>query len=143
MKVFHCGRHRGVFVCGPHPLWLMEQRQRLRAHPHEGDGPITAFAPLHNKHCPHGFIVTTGGGALKVGRLPPDVQFDNDWPLLKVPQQHRSQRPGSPSPPPGRLQIPLRATPHLIALTAPEGADSPLYVLLSSQPVSTRHSALH
>lgn len=93
MKVFHQGRHRGVFVCGPHPLWLMEHRQRLRAHPHEGDGPITAFAPLHNKHCPHGFIVTTGGGALKVGRLPPDIQFDNDWPLLKVPQHHSTAAP--------------------------------------------------
>ena len=90
LKVFQHGRHRGVFVCGAHPLWLMEHRQRLRAHPHSEEGSITAFAPLHNKHCPHGFIYTTGGGALKVGRLPPDIQFDNDWPLLKVPPHHRT-----------------------------------------------------
>lgn len=109
------GGFRGAFVTGSRPVWLMNFREKLQAHPQLCDGSIVAFTPLHNINCNHGLIYVTSQGLLKICQLP-SLNYDNDWAVQK---------------------IPLHGTPHQIAYHT----DANLYALIVSSTVEM--SAAH
>ncbi|XP_015691983.2 probable cleavage and polyadenylation specificity factor subunit 1 isoform X3 [Oryza brachyantha] len=104
------GGYEGLFLSGMRPAWVMVCRQRLRVHPQLCDGPIEAFTVLHNVNCSHGFIYVTSQGFLKICQLPSAYNYDNYWPVQKVP---------------------LHATPHQVTYYA----EHSLYPLIVSVPV--------
>ncbi|XP_023520840.1 cleavage and polyadenylation specificity factor subunit 1 isoform X2 [Cucurbita pepo subsp. pepo] len=77
--------YQGLFLCGSRPAWFMVFRERLRIHPQLCDGPIVAFTVLHNVNCNHGLIYVTSQGVLKICQLPSTSNYDNYWPVQKVP----------------------------------------------------------
>ncbi|XP_016899512.2 cleavage and polyadenylation specificity factor subunit 1 isoform X2 [Cucumis melo] len=77
--------YQGLFLCGSRPAWFMVFRERLRVHPQLCDGPIVAFTVLHNVNCNHGLIYVTSQGVLKICQLPSTSNYDNYWPVQKVP----------------------------------------------------------
>ncbi|CAI5992599.1 unnamed protein product [Closterium sp. NIES-64] len=113
----------GVFVAGSRPRWLMLLRDRVWVHPvapkehtyhicppaqtqaAEAASSVVAMAPFHNVNCTHGFLLISSLGVLSICQLPPLFQFDNAWPLNK---------------------IPLRSTPHSVTLS-PDAAHLFLY----------------
>ncbi|KAH7854835.1 hypothetical protein Vadar_018207 [Vaccinium darrowii] len=104
------GGYQGLFLSGSRPAWFMIFRERLRVHPQLCDGPIVAFAVLHNVNCNHGLIYVTSQGILKICQLPSASCYDNYWPVQK---------------------IPLKCTPHQVAYFAEKN----LYPLIVSVPV--------
>ncbi|XVE58674.1 hypothetical protein DITRI_Ditri04bG0187600 [Diplodiscus trichospermus] len=102
--------YQGFFLSGSRPAWFMVFRQRLRVHPQLCDGCIVAFTVLHNVNCNHGFIYVTSQGILKICQMPSASNYDNYWPVQK---------------------IPLRATPHQVTYFAERN----LYPLIVSVPV--------
>uniref|UniRef100_A0A0D3FTF4 Cleavage/polyadenylation specificity factor A subunit N-terminal domain-containing protein n=1 Tax=Oryza barthii TaxID=65489 RepID=A0A0D3FTF4_9ORYZ len=104
------GGYEGLFLSGTRPAWVMVCRQRLRVHPQLCDGPIEAFTVLHNVNCSHGFIYVTSQGFLKICQLPSAYNYDNYWPVQKVP---------------------LHGTPHQVTYYAEQS----LYPLIVSVPV--------
>ncbi|KAK1262188.1 Cleavage and polyadenylation specificity factor subunit 1 [Acorus gramineus] len=104
------GGHQGLFVTGSRPAWFMICRERLRVHPQFCDGSIVAFTVLHNVNCNHGLIYVTSQGFLKICQLPSTLNYDNYWPVQK---------------------IPLRGTPHQVTYFAEKN----LYPLIVSVPV--------
>ncbi|KAH1091636.1 hypothetical protein J1N35_018893 [Gossypium stocksii] len=102
--------HQGFFLSGLRPAWFMVFRQRLRIHPQICDGSIVAFTVLHNVNCNHGFIYVTSQGILKICQMPSTSNYDNYWPVQK---------------------IPLRGTPHQVTYFA----ERSLYPLIVSVPV--------
>ncbi|CAI7842666.1 unnamed protein product, partial [Closterium sp. NIES-53] len=68
------------------------------------------MAPFHNVNCTHGFLLISSLGVLSICQLPPLFQFDNAWPLNK---------------------IPLRSTPHSVTLSP----DAAHLFLVTSTPV--------
>ncbi|CAM6094104.1 unnamed protein product [Calypogeia fissa] len=104
------GNVQGVFATGARPAWLMVCRERIRVHPQSCDGAILAFTSLHNVNCNHGLIYATSEGFLKICQLPALLNFDNDWPLQK---------------------IPIKSTPHQITYLSESG----LYALIISSTV--------
>lgn len=103
--------HQGFFLSGSRPVWCMVFRERLRFHPQLCDGSIAAFTVLHNVNCNHGFIYVTSQGILKICQLPSISNYDNYWPVQKVP---------------------LKGTPHQVTYFA----DKNLYPLIVSVPVN-------
>ncbi|CAI5981874.1 unnamed protein product [Closterium sp. NIES-65] len=103
----------GVFVAGSRPRWLMLLRDRVWVHPvaAEAASSVVAMAPFHNVNCTHGFLLISSLGVLSICQLPPLFQFDNAWPLNK---------------------IPLRSTPHSVTLSP----DAAHLFLVTSTPVS-------
>ncbi|KAE8681493.1 Cleavage and polyadenylation specificity factor subunit 1 [Hibiscus syriacus] len=89
--------YQGFFLSGLRPAWFMVFRQRLRVHPQICDGSIVAFTVLHN-------------GILKICQMPSTSNYDNYWPVQK---------------------IPLRGTPHQVTYFA----EWNLYPLIVSVPV--------
>ncbi|XP_062185381.1 probable cleavage and polyadenylation specificity factor subunit 1 isoform X2 [Phragmites australis] len=86
MSIFNnVGGYEGLFLSGPRPTWVMVCRQRFRVHPQLCDGPIVAFTVLHNVNCCHGLIYVTSQGFLKICQLPSAYNYDNYWPVQKVP----------------------------------------------------------
>ncbi|KAG6554300.1 hypothetical protein Mapa_004216 [Marchantia paleacea] len=110
VRFSNVGNVQGLFVTGARPAWLMVCRERIRVHPQYCDGAILAFTPLHNVNCSHGLIYATSEGVLKICQLPSLLNFDNDWPLQK---------------------IPLKSTPHQVTYHADVG----LYALIISSTV--------
>ncbi|CAN6242631.1 unnamed protein product [Urochloa humidicola] len=104
------GGYEGLFVGGPRPTWVFVCRQRFRVHPQLCDGPIVAFTVLHNVNCCHGLIYVTSQGFLKICQLPSAYNYDNYWPVQKVP---------------------LHGTPHQVTYYAEQS----LYPLIVSVPV--------
>ncbi|KAJ0968727.1 hypothetical protein J5N97_021604 [Dioscorea zingiberensis] len=104
------GGYQGFFLTGSRPAWVLVSRERLRVHPQRCDGSIVAFTNLHNVNCNHGLIYVTSQGLLKICQLPTAFNYDNYWPVQKVP---------------------LRATPHQITYFAEKN----LYPLILSVPV--------
>ncbi|KAK1285584.1 Cleavage and polyadenylation specificity factor subunit 1 [Acorus calamus] len=104
------GGHQGLFITGSRPAWFMICRERLRVHPQFCDGSIVAFTVLHNVNCNHGLIYVTSQGFLKICQLPSTLNYDNHWPVQK---------------------IPLRGTPHQVTYFAEKN----LYPLIVSVPV--------
>ncbi|KAI8564669.1 hypothetical protein RHMOL_Rhmol03G0199400 [Rhododendron molle] len=104
------GGYQGLFLSGSRPAWFMIFRERLRVHPQLCDGPIVAFAVLHNVNCNHGLIYVTSQGILKICQLPSVSCYDNYWPVQK---------------------IPLKCTPHQVTYFAEKN----LYPLIVSVPV--------
>ncbi|KAK1306533.1 Cleavage and polyadenylation specificity factor subunit 1 [Acorus calamus] len=104
------GGHQGLFIIGSRPAWFMICRERLRVHPQFCDGSIVAFTVLHNVNCNHGLIYVTSQGFLKICQLPSTLNYDNHWPVQK---------------------IPLRGTPHQVTYFAEKN----LYPLIVSVPV--------
>ncbi|XAR71785.1 hypothetical protein NMG60_11018197 [Bertholletia excelsa] len=104
------GGYQGLFLSGSRPAWFMIFRERLRVHPQLCDGPIDAFAVLHNVNCNHGLIYVTSQGILKISQLPSVSCYDNYWPVQK---------------------IPLKGTPHQVTYFAEKN----LYPLIVSVPV--------
>ncbi|KAG8083532.1 hypothetical protein GUJ93_ZPchr0015g6659, partial [Zizania palustris] len=104
------GGYEGLFLSGMRPAWVMVCRQRLRVHPQLCDGPIEAFTVLHNVNCCHGLIYVTSQGFLKICQLPSAYNYDNYWPVQKVP---------------------LHGTPHQVTYYAEQS----LYPLIVSVPV--------
>ncbi|XVF50705.1 hypothetical protein PTKIN_Ptkin04bG0123800 [Pterospermum kingtungense] len=102
--------YQGFFLSGSRPAWFMLFRQRLRVHPQLCDGFIVAFTVLHNVNCNHGFIYVTSQGILKICQMPSSSNYDNYWPVQK---------------------IPLRGTPHQVTYFAERN----LYPLIVSVPV--------
>ncbi|KAK8627890.1 hypothetical protein V6N13_135487 [Hibiscus sabdariffa] len=102
--------YQGFFLSGLRPAWFMVFRQRLRIHPQICDGSIVAFTVLHNVNCNHGFIYVTSQGVLKICQMPSTSNYDNYWPVQK---------------------IPLRGTPHQVTYFAERN----LYPLIVSVPV--------
>ncbi|KAL9240401.1 hypothetical protein vseg_014626 [Gypsophila vaccaria] len=102
---------QGIFLSGLRPAWFMEFRERLRVHPQLCDGSIVAFTVLHNVNCNHGFIYVTSQGFLKICQLPAGLNYDNYWPVQK---------------------IPLKGTPHQVTYFAEKN----LYPLIVSTPVT-------
>lgn len=79
------GGYEGLFLGGPRPTWVFVCRQRFRVHPQLCDGPIVAFTVLHNVNCCRGLIYVTSQGFLKICQLPSAYNYDNYWPVQKVP----------------------------------------------------------
>ncbi|KAK3142943.1 hypothetical protein QOZ80_4BG0354660 [Eleusine coracana subsp. coracana] len=105
------GGYEGLFLSGPRPTWVMVCRQRFRVHPQVlCDGPIVAFTVLHNINCSRGLIYVTQQGFLKICQLPSAYNYDNHWPVQKVP---------------------LHGTPHQVTYYAEQS----LYPLIVSVPV--------
>uniref|UniRef100_A0ACD5YZV0 Uncharacterized protein n=1 Tax=Avena sativa TaxID=4498 RepID=A0ACD5YZV0_AVESA len=104
------GGYEGLFLSGTRPVWVMVCRQRFRVHPQLCDGPIEAFTVLHNVNCCHGLIYVTSQGFLKICQLPSAYNYDNYWPVQK---------------------IPLHGTPHQVTYYAEQS----LYPLIVSVPV--------
>ncbi|CAM0907795.1 unnamed protein product [Alopecurus aequalis] len=104
------GGYEGLFLSGTKPVWVMVCRQRFRVHPQLCDGPIEAFTVLHNVNCCHGLIYVTSLGFLKICQLPSAYNYDNYWPVQKVP---------------------LHGTPHQVTYYAEQS----LYPLIVSVPV--------
>ncbi|CAI5516272.1 unnamed protein product [Closterium sp. Naga37s-1] len=77
----------------------------------EAASSVVAMAPFHNVNCTHGFLLISSLGVLSICQLPPLFQFDNAWPLNK---------------------IPLRSTPHSVTLSP----DAAHLFLVTSTPVS-------
>ncbi|TYI63977.1 hypothetical protein E1A91_D09G054000v1 [Gossypium mustelinum] len=102
--------YQGFFLSGLRPAWFMVFRQRLRIHPQICNGSIVAFTVLHNVNCNHGFIYVTSQGILKICQMPSTSNYDNYWPVQK---------------------IPLRGTPHQVTYFAERN----LYPLIVSVPV--------
>ncbi|WOL10817.1 cleavage and polyadenylation specificity factor subunit 1 isoform X1 [Canna indica] len=102
--------YQGLFLSGSRPAWFMVCRERLRVHPQLCDGSIVAFTVLHNVNCNHGLIYVTSQGYLKICQLPSVCNYDNYWPVQK---------------------IPLRGTPHQVTYYAEKN----LYSLIVSIPV--------
>ncbi|EFJ10123.1 hypothetical protein SELMODRAFT_184138 [Selaginella moellendorffii] len=105
------GGLQGLFLAGGKPTWLMIFREQIRLHPQASDGPIVAFTSLHNVNCQHGLIYVTNEASLKICRLSNILNYDNDWPVQK---------------------IPLKGTPHQMA----HHPDLNIYVLVLSFSVS-------
>lgn len=103
--------YQGLFLSGSRPAWFMVCRERLRVHPQLCDASIAAFTVLHNVNCNHGFIYVTSQGFLKICQLPSAFNYDNYWPVRK---------------------IPLRGTPHQVTYCAEKN----LYPLILSFPVA-------
>ncbi|XP_020575290.1 cleavage and polyadenylation specificity factor subunit 1, partial [Phalaenopsis equestris] len=103
--------YQGLFLSGSRPAWFMVCRERLRFHPQLCDGSIAAFTVLHNVNCNHGFIYVTLQGFLKICQLPSAFNYDNYWPVRK---------------------IPLKGTPHQITYWAEKN----LYPVILSFPVA-------
>ena len=61
---------QGIFVAGPNPLWLIVRRSRVLALPTRGEGEIVAFTVFHNVNCPHGFILGTALGGVRICQMP-------------------------------------------------------------------------
>ncbi|PUZ46211.1 hypothetical protein GQ55_7G032200 [Panicum hallii var. hallii] len=104
------GGYEGLFLGGPRPTWVFVCRQRFRVHPQLCDGPIVAFTVLHNVNCCRGLIYVTSQGFLKICQLPSAYNYDNYWPVQKVP---------------------LHGTPHQVTYYAEQS----LYPLIVSVPV--------
>ncbi|KAI4351877.1 hypothetical protein L6164_006183 [Bauhinia variegata] len=104
------GSYQGLFLSGSRPAWVMVFRERLRVHPQLCDGSIVAFTVLHNVNCNHGLIYVTSQGVLKICQLPSGSNYDNYWPVQK---------------------IPLKATPHQVTYFAEKN----LYPIIVSVPV--------
>lgn len=104
------GGHQGFFLSGMRPAWFMVFRERLRVHPQLCDGSVVAFTVLHNVNCNHGFIYVTSQGFLKICQLPSGLNYDNYWPVQKMP---------------------LKGTPHQVTYFAEKN----LYPLIVSFPV--------
>ncbi|URD80123.1 cleavage and polyadenylation specificity factor subunit [Musa troglodytarum] len=104
------GGYQGLFLSGSRPTWFMVCRERLRVHPQLCDGSIVAFTVLHNVNCNHGLIYVTSQGYLKICQLPAVCNYDNYWPVQKVP---------------------LRGTPHQVTYYSEKN----LYPLIVSVPV--------
>lgn len=104
------GGYQGLLLAGTRPAWFMVCRERLRVHPQLCDGSIVAFTVLHNVNCNHGLIYVTSQGHLKICQLPSVCNYDNYWPVQK---------------------IPLRATPHQVTYSIEKN----LYPLILSVPV--------
>ncbi|XP_015580357.1 cleavage and polyadenylation specificity factor subunit 1 isoform X2 [Ricinus communis] len=102
--------HQGFFLLGSRPAWFMVFRERLRVHPQLCDGSIVAFTVLHNVNCNHGLIYVTSQGNLKICQLPSFSNYDNYWPVQK---------------------IPLKGTPHQVTYFPEKN----LYPLIVSVPV--------
>ncbi|XP_072956433.1 probable cleavage and polyadenylation specificity factor subunit 1 isoform X1 [Typha angustifolia] len=104
------GGYQGLFLSGSRPAWFMLCRERLRVHPQLCDGSIVAFTVLHNVNCNHGLIYVTSQGYLKICQLPSICNYDNYWPVQK---------------------IPLMGTPHQVTYYAEKN----LYPIILSVPV--------
>ncbi|KAF8646672.1 hypothetical protein HU200_065721 [Digitaria exilis] len=104
------GGYEGLFIGGLRPTWAFVCRQRFRVHPQLCDGPIVAFTVLHNVNCCRGLIYVTSQGFLKICQLPSAYNYDNYWPVQKVP---------------------LHGTPHQVTYYAEQS----LYPLIVSVPV--------
>ncbi|CAN6480274.1 unnamed protein product [Victoria cruziana] len=104
------GGCQGFFLAGSRPAWFMVCRERLRVHPQLCDGAIMAFTVLHNVNCNHGLIYVTSQGFLKICQLPSALNYDNYWPVQK---------------------IPLKGTPHQVTYFAEKN----LYALIISVPI--------
>ncbi|XP_021317957.1 probable cleavage and polyadenylation specificity factor subunit 1 isoform X3 [Sorghum bicolor] len=111
------GGYEGLFLGGPRPTWIFVCRQRFRVHPQLCDGPIVAFTVLHNVNCCRGLIYVTSQGFLKICQLPSAYNYDNYWPVQKVP---------------------LHGTPHQVTYYAEQS----LYPLIVSVPVRPLNQVL-
>ncbi|CAI5536303.1 unnamed protein product [Closterium sp. Naga37s-1] len=87
------------------------ERSRKSGRAAEAASSVVAMAPFHNVNCTHGFLLISSLGVLSICQLPPLFQFDNAWPLNK---------------------IPLRSTPHSVTLSP----DAAHLFLVTSTPVS-------
>lgn len=112
--------YAGLVVTGSRPLWIMmahsgarEGRQfiveegsednmlpsapmnssnAIRVHPMLVDGPLCAFAPIHNVNVPYGFAYINDMGLFRICQLPPQFSYDRDWPVCKVPLGRSAQK---------------------------------------------------
>eukprot|EP00727_Mastigamoeba_balamuthi_P014447 m51a1_g9627 putative cleavage and polyadenylation specificity factor subunit 1 (1421) ;mRNA; r:1125180-1130926 len=76
--------HAGVFVCGKHPAFVLDDRGYARAVPMTREGAVTCFTALHNVKCPHGFIFCNDRAKFKICQMPAYMAFDGPWPVKKV-----------------------------------------------------------
>ncbi|KAI8072997.1 CPSF A subunit region-domain-containing protein [Gongronella butleri] len=84
--------YTGVFVAGPQPLWLLSSSKSfVRVHPMKTDQNIIAFSQFHNVSCQHGFITIDTNSRLRFCSLP-DVNYDMDWLVHKVPLGHTAHK---------------------------------------------------
>ncbi|EOY10019.1 Cleavage and polyadenylation specificity factor subunit 1 [Theobroma cacao] len=93
---------QGFFLSGSRPGWFIVLC----------DGSIVASTVLHNVSCNHGFINVTSQGILKIFQMPSASNYDNYWPVQK---------------------IPLRGTPHQLTYFAERN----LYPIIVSVPVAS------
>ena len=75
---------QGIFVAGPNPLWLIVRRSRVLALPTRGEGEIVAFTVFHNVNCPHGFILGTALGGVRICQMPSKMYYEAAWPVRKL-----------------------------------------------------------
>eukprot|EP01133_Synstelium_polycarpum_P008360 gene8360-9819_t len=51
----------------------------------QNERSITSFTPFNNVNCSNGFIYSTEAGSLRFCQLPKHMNFENDWPIRKIP----------------------------------------------------------
>lgn len=101
---------QGIFVAGPNPFWLIVRRSRVLALPTRGEGEVVAFTVFHNVNCPHGFILGTALGGVRICQMPSKMHYEAAWPVRK---------------------LALKCTPHTITYLP----DFKLYALVTSSLV--------
>ncbi|EUB60152.1 Cleavage and polyadenylation specificity factor subunit [Echinococcus granulosus] len=80
------GGHRGIFVCGSHPVWMFCNRLgHINVFPHTIDGIITSFAPLNIASCPDGFVYFTHTNEMKLATLPPGYSYEQRLGIGTIP----------------------------------------------------------
>ncbi|VDM34667.1 unnamed protein product [Hydatigera taeniaeformis] len=80
------GGHRGIFVCGSHPVWMFCNRiGHIYVFPHTIDGIITSFAPLNIASCPDGFVYFTHTNEMKLATLPPGYLYEHELGIGTIP----------------------------------------------------------
>lgn len=112
--------YAGLVVTGTRPLWIMmahsgvrkgleffdnsgsgertlpsakmNSSNAIRVHPMHVDGPLLAFAPIHNVNITFGFAYINEKGQFRICQLPPHFSYDRDWPVCKVPLGRSAQK---------------------------------------------------
>ncbi|KAL5112984.1 Cleavage and polyadenylation specificity factor subunit 1 [Taenia crassiceps] len=80
------GGHRGIFVCGSHPVWMFcNHLGHIYVFPHTIDGIITSFAPLNIASCPDGFVYFTHTNEMKLATLPPGYSYEHELGIGTIP----------------------------------------------------------
>ena len=74
------------------PSATVNSSNTIRIHPLHIDGPIEAFAAIHNPNIPNGFAYVNFDGSTRLAQLPSHFDFDHPWPICKVPLGRTAKR---------------------------------------------------
>jgi cleavage and polyadenylation specificity factor subunit 1 len=76
---------KGLFISGPRPYWIFEDRNYLRFHPMTIEGSVIGFTPFHNVSNVHSFIYySSSQSKLTIAQLNDDFHVDMPMLLRKI-----------------------------------------------------------